>query len=87
MFGFRLYGELLRPRANWFLERAAVPLVREVVVVIGGGLAGATVNPARVGFSLMEGDQTGKGREERMISYLEVLSRDSPVLRSCFEAW
>ena len=87
MLRFRLNGELLRTRTNWFLEGATVPLVREVVVVVGGGLASATVDPARVGFSLMEGDQTGMGREERLISYLEVLLRDSPVLRSCFEAW
>jgi len=51
MVGFRLDGELLRTRANWFLERAAVPLVRKIVVVVGGGLASATVNPSRVGFS------------------------------------
>jgi len=54
MLGFRLDGELLRTRTNWFLERATMPLVREVVVVVGGSLAGATVNPTRVGFSLLE---------------------------------
>ena len=51
MLRFRLYGELLRTRTNWFLERAAVPLVGKVAVVIGRSLASATVNPSRVGFS------------------------------------
>ena len=51
MLGFRLYEELLRTRTNWFLERAAVPLVGKVAVVIGRSLASATVNPSRVGFS------------------------------------
>lgn len=56
MLGFRLDGELLRASTNRLLERAAMPFIREVVAVVSGGLAGAIVDPARVGFSLMEGD-------------------------------
>jgi hypothetical protein len=87
MLGFRLDGKLLRTSASRFLVRAGVPFPREVVVVGSRSLTDAIVNPARVGFSLMEAGQTGKGREERIISYLEVLLRDSPIQRSCFEAW
>ena len=86
MLGFRLDGELLRASADRFLERATVPLLREVVAVISRGLTDTIVNPAGVGFSLREDGQTGRGREGRVILYLEVLLRDFPVLRSCFEA-
>jgi len=51
MLGFRLDGELLRASADRFLERATVPLLREVVAVISRGLTDTIVNPARVGFS------------------------------------
>ena len=51
MLGFRLDGELLRASASRFLERAAVPFLREVVAVVGRSLADTVVNPSRVGFS------------------------------------
>jgi len=88
MVGFRLDGELLRASASRFLERARVPFLREVVAVGSRGLADAIVDPAGVGFSLMQdgGVRRQREREERMILYLEVLSQDSPVQRSCFEA-
>ena len=86
MLGFRLDGELLRASADRFLERATVPLLREVVAVVSRGLTDTIVNPTRVGFSLREDGQTGRGREGRIILYLEALLRDFPVLRSCFEA-
>jgi len=87
MVRFRLDGELLRASASRFLKRAGMPFLREVVVVCGRGLADAIVNPTRVGFSLMEDDgvRQRRGREERIILYLEVLSRDSQVQLSCFE--
>lgn len=88
VFGFGLDGELLRASASRFLERTGMPFLGEVVVVCSGGLADAIVNPAGVGFSLIEGGgQMGRGGGERMIVYLEVLVRDSPVQRSCFGAW
>ena len=55
MLGFGLDGELLRASANRLLERAGMPLLREVVAVGRRSLAGTTVSPARVGFSCMEG--------------------------------
>jgi len=85
MLWFRLDGKLLRSSASRFLERAGVPFLREVVVVGGRSLAGAIVDPARVGFSFVEDCQRGKGRV-RINPYLEALAQDFPILRSYFEA-
>ena len=88
MFGFRLDGELLQASANRLLERAGIPLLREVVAVGRRSLAGTIVSPARVRFSCMEDDgQARKGSGGRIIPYLEVLGSDSPIQRSRFEAW
>ena len=51
MLGFGLDGELLRACASRFLERAAVPLLGEVVAVVGRSLTDTIVNPSRVWFS------------------------------------
>ena len=87
MLGLRLDSELLRTSTIRLFERAAVPFLGEVVAVVGRSLSDTIVNPARMGFSLMEGGQTGRGKAERLISYLGVLLRDFPALRSCSEAW
>lgn len=54
MLRFRLNGRLLRASTNRFLERAGMPLLREVTVVRSRGLADTVVNPARVWFPLKE---------------------------------
>ena len=54
MLGLGLDGELLRSSASRFLERAGMPLLREVAVVRSRGLADTVVNPARVWFPLKE---------------------------------
>ena len=89
MLRFCLDGELLRASASGFLERASMPFLREVAVVCGGSLADTIVNPARVWFSLVRDgvNEEGEGGGGRMILYLEVLLRDSPVQLSCFEVW
>jgi hypothetical protein len=51
MVRFRLDGELLRASASRFLERAGVPLLREVVAVCNRSLTDTIVDPARMGFS------------------------------------